>query len=185
MSENENLKLYKVDTDYINYLKNYQHHIWDNEDKKNVRPYVGIILTLNNYKYYAPLSSPKPKHQLMTDRLDFIRIDHKNELKCVINLNNMIPVDDSNIALIDIDNEDEPYRSLLITEIIQIRKKQKLIQNNARILYNKVTKHADENPKLVRICYDFNLLEQKCKEYQELKQTLIAPSVQIAGTKEV
>jgi hypothetical protein len=41
---NTNLKLYTINTDYINYLKRFQHHIWDNEEKSRLRPYVGVIL---------------------------------------------------------------------------------------------------------------------------------------------
>lgn len=28
-----NLKLYKVNTEYIDYLKQFQKHMWDNDDK--------------------------------------------------------------------------------------------------------------------------------------------------------
>lgn len=166
----DNLKLYIVDSQYIDYLKMFQEHIWDNEDKGRPRPYLGIVVFIDPFKYYAPLSSPKVKHQSMKDRLDFIRIDHKDELKCVINLNNIIPVDDKNIVLFDIANELEPYRTLLNTEIIEIRKKQDKIINNARIIYNKVTKHKNDNIKLSNICYDFKLLEAKLIEYNSLSE---------------
>lgn len=171
-----NLKLYTVNSQYINYLKQFQEHIWANEDKGRLRPYIGIVIILDPFKYYAPLSSPKIKHENMKDRLDFIRIDHKGDLKSVINLNNIIPVDDKNITLFDVPNESEPYRSLLNTEIIEIRKKQHIIINNAKIIYNKVTKHKDDNVKLCNICYDFKLLEQKLIEYNSLSE--------VAATKE-
>ncbi len=108
----------------------------------------------------------------MKDRLDFIKIEYKNELKCVINLNNMIPVDDSDLSLIDLENEEPLYASLLSVEIIGIRKKTDTISNNARILYNKVTRHRNEkhNERLIHICYNFMFLEQKMSEYIELKE---------------
>jgi protein AbiQ len=169
---NTNLKLYTINTDYINYLKRFQHHIWDNEEKSRLRPYVGIVFEIDKYKYYAPLSSPKQKHDKMRDGLDFIKIEYKNELKCVINLNNMIPVDDSDLSLIDIENEESLYANLLSVEIIGIRKKKDIICNNARILHNKVTKHRNEkhNEKLIQICYNFLFLEQNMSEYIELKE---------------
>jgi protein AbiQ len=87
-----NLKFYYIDTKYVNYLKETESHIWENDDKGRIRPYIGVVLSINGYKYYAPLSSPKPKHKSWKDSLDFIRIDYKGELKGVINLNNIIPV---------------------------------------------------------------------------------------------
>ncbi|QGZ99420.1 type III toxin-antitoxin system ToxN/AbiQ family toxin [Dehalobacter restrictus] len=177
----DNLKLYVVDTQYINYLKQFQEHIWDNDDKGKIRPYIGILIPLNNFNYYAPLSSPKQKHDSMKDRLDFIRIDHKNELKCVINLNNIIPVNDFSISLLDIENEEELYRNLLNTELIEIRKKQHTIINNSGILYNKITRHIKDNPKLANICYDFKLLEEKCNEYRLIYDKFIK---QVAATED-
>ena len=43
-----------------------------------------------NYEYFAPLSSPKPKHQLIKRQIDIVKI---NDGKYgVVNLNNMISV---------------------------------------------------------------------------------------------
>ena len=39
-------------------------------------------------KYFAPLSSFKPKHKRLSETIDFIKIGDM----AVINLNNMIPV---------------------------------------------------------------------------------------------
>ena len=88
--------LYTIDTDYIEFLAKYQEHIWNNEENQRLRPYVGIVLDIGNFKYYSPLSSPKPKHLHMRDRLDFIRLEYKGILKGVINLNNIIPVSITN-----------------------------------------------------------------------------------------
>ena len=164
------LKLYTVNTQYINYLKKYQKNIWNNEEYKRLRPYVGIIIIINDYKYYAPLSSPKEKHEKWKDRIDFIRIDYKNELKGVINSYNIIPVDDNDITLIDIDKEEKQYADLLKIEMIIIRKKKDLIINNARKLYEKITKYKNENMKLADFCYDFLKLEEKMREYQIIKR---------------
>ena len=167
------LRLHTVDTEYINYLKKHQSNIWDNEDNRRLRPYVGIIININDFKYYAPLSSPKKKHEKWKDRIDFIRIDYKDELKAVINLNNIIPVDDSDLTIIDIDNEEEKYADLLKIQMIVIRKKKDLIINNAKSLYEKITKHKDENKKLAKFCYDFLKLEEKLIEYQASKKTVL------------
>ncbi|NFT08821.1 type III toxin-antitoxin system ToxN/AbiQ family toxin [Clostridium botulinum] len=167
------LLFYNIDSEYINYLKKYQKHIWNNDDKDHVRPYVGIVVEMNGFNYYAPLSSPKGKHNNMDERLDFIKIEDKTGLKAVINLNNIIPVSKENIFLVDLDNQDEPYRRLLMLEGNLIRKKKNLIINNAKSIYDKVVKYAHENLNLVRICYNFKLLEQKCLEYQAYQEVAL------------
>jgi len=82
------MKLYTIDTAYIRYLQKFQAHIYDNIENNRLRPYVGVVLAINNHKYYAPLTSPKQKHHSMSDRLDFIRLEHKGKLIAVVNLNN-------------------------------------------------------------------------------------------------
>ena len=162
------MKLYTIDTAYIDYLKKFQPHIWENVENNRLRPYVGVVLSIGKHIYYAPLSSPKPKHQKMCDRLDFIRLEHKGALIAVINLNNMIPVADELVTKIDIKNlADMRYKDLLNVEMIDIRRKQAVILRNANSIYNKVTKFANEprNARLVSLCYNFFLLEQKLQEY--------------------
>ena len=53
-------------------------------------------------KYYAPFTSPKPKHLKMKNGKDFRKI--KQGEYGAINFNNMIPVPDSTLILIDIAN---------------------------------------------------------------------------------
>jgi len=168
------MKLYTIETDYIEYLKEIQPHIWENQENNRLRPYIGVVLNIGIHKYYAPLSSPKPKHRNMLDRLDFIRLEHKGKLIAVINLNNIIPVADELVSLIDIKNlADQRYKDLLNIEMIDIRRKQAIILKNANNIYNKVTKFNDEpkNKKLVSLCYDFLLLERKLQEYLAQRQT--------------
>ena len=170
------MKLYTIETTYIEYLKEFQSHVWENQENNRLRPYVGVVLNIGRHKYYAPLSSPKPKHRNMPDRIDFIRLEHKGKLIAVINLNNIIPVADELVSLIDIKNlSDQRYKDLLNIEMIDIRRKQTVILKNANSIYNKVTKFGDEpkNARLRSLCYDFLLLEKKLQEYLVLKQTTL------------
>ena len=57
------LKIYYIDTNYINYLRIFDKRVAYNKSK--ARPYVGVVYTFNNQTYFAPLSSPKPKHLTM------------------------------------------------------------------------------------------------------------------------
>lgn len=44
---------------------------------KERRPFVGIVVIFNQKKYCIPLTSPKPKHQIMKNDKDFSRIFDK------------------------------------------------------------------------------------------------------------
>ena len=48
-------------------------------NKKAMRPYVGVVYTYNDLNYFAPLSSPKPKHLKMSEKaIDVFKIDKGN-----------------------------------------------------------------------------------------------------------
>ena len=165
------LDFYTIDTDYVNYLKKFEKHMWDNKEKGRIRPYAGVVLTIGEHKYYAPLTSPKPKHEKMKGRIDFVRLEYNKKLTAVLNLNNMIPVVDSLVTPIRIKSVvDKNYRHLLNAELVDLKRKQGLILKNAKAVYTETTVRRNEpyNKKLVSLSFDFLLLEQKLKEY--LKQ---------------
>jgi len=54
------MKILRIDDDYINRLSNFDNRVSYN--KKSTRPYVGILFKIESIPYFAPLSSPKPKH---------------------------------------------------------------------------------------------------------------------------
>lgn len=56
--------------------------------QQHERKYIGIVLEVNGFHYFAPLSSFKQKHLNMQERIDFIKIHNYS----VININNMFPV---------------------------------------------------------------------------------------------
>ena len=84
------LKLVTVNSKYCEYLRQYDYRVSFNSNEKETRPFVGILFEINEIKYFAPLSSPKPKHQKMKNTIDFYKID-SGKLGA-INFNNMIPV---------------------------------------------------------------------------------------------
>ena len=57
MGKNETLKFYTIKEDYIEYLSRFDSHVSWNKDQK--RPYVGIVLRIEKYLYFAPLYSYK------------------------------------------------------------------------------------------------------------------------------
>ena len=154
------MKLVIVQDDYIDYLKKYSKNV--KENKKISRPYVGVILKVGEQDYFAPLASPKPKHKIMKDKIDFIKI--KNGELGAINLNNMIPAPISLIKEMDLLNYDEKYQMLLKDQINWINRNNKIILKNSLKLYTLITKK--NNTIFHERCNNFKLLEEKAFEYQ-------------------
>ena len=59
------------------------------------------------------------------------------ELKGTLQIGTMIPVPDTEIELYNVENEqDQAYKDLVNEEIIYIRKREKSIIKNAKVLYS-------------------------------------------------
>ena len=155
------LKIYYLDENYINYLRKFDSIVAYN--KKMTRPYIGVVYTLNGLNYFAPLSSPKPKHLKMSDKaIDIFKI--RNGELGIININNMIPTPIECIteALPTITNEE--YKTL-------IKDQTTFINNHKKDLFTKIrhfTLQYDKSnlpEKVKERCCDFRLLEKKCHDY--------------------
>lgn len=158
------LRLVKVDSKYCDYLRNFELKVPYNMNQKSSRPFVGILFEVNNYKYFAPLTSPKPKHLKMKNTKDFLKLDDGK--LGAINFNNMIPVLDDNIQLLDLDNNiNTNYSKLLREQIYWLIRNDEVIYDKSRKLYddyinNKLYKQIKDR------CCDFPLLEIKCQDYK-------------------
>ena len=155
------LRIYEIKNEYIKYLSNYQEHLFLHTNEKGKRKYIGIVFQINGINFFAPLSSYKTKHVKMKESVDFIKIKDY----AVINLNNMIPVPNSQIVEIDINKEkDLSYRYLLQAESREINRQKNRIRKNAEIVYSHKIHNGDSTALAKRI-NDFELLEKLCREY--------------------
>lgn len=162
------LKLYTVDTKYNDFLRSRDDNIRDNSGNKSMRPYVGTIIMINNRHYLAPLASPKPKFNHMKDTIDFIKID--NGKYGAIDLNNMIPVERSLCQLIDINNEQDPFRKILWrNEARWIRANGKSISSKAKLLYEQYINNTLPDHVKNR-CANFPRLEKLLDKYMQKQQ---------------
>ena len=160
----DNLKLYEINPDYISYLSAYDPHLFRNKktNQKNERKYIGFVLEINGFLYFAPLSSFKEKHKTMKEGLDFLKVKDY----AVINLNNMFPVPPDQASYVDIPRERDPhYRALLLAEYRYIKSIQDKIRKNAQNLYKIKCKDGTATA-LAKRCSDFPYLEQACRTYQ-------------------
>ena len=160
------LKLYTVDDNYINFLHQSEEKVMYNKSQK--RPYVGIVFNINELNYFVPLTSPKAKHEIMGNDIDFRKI--ANGKYGAINFNKMIPVPDDCLVLIDVDAEKPPYQYVLWNQLKNVKKDKEIICNTAKKLYDVCMKPVDEltphEQAVKERCCDFVRLEKLCKEYQ-------------------
>lgn len=71
----QKLKFYTLNKRYYHYLAQFDKRIMSIDDSKSHRPFVGVLLSINGADYYAPLTSPKLKHQKMRYQIDFVKIN--------------------------------------------------------------------------------------------------------------
>lgn len=102
--KNKKIQWYIINKNYINYLKQFDSKVQNINYSNTSKPYLGIIFNINNFNYYVPISSVKSKHYSMSNNVDFIKIINNNKILSVINLNNMIPIPESETTLLEYDN---------------------------------------------------------------------------------
>ena len=160
----ESLEIYEIDSEYIRYLSGFEAHLFRNAKitQHFSRKYAGIVLKINGFDYFAPLSSFKPKHKRLSETVDFVKLAPY----AVINLNNMFPAPINLCKKVVIaDLTDEHYRNLVRAEWRIIKQKTEQILQNAKAVYeHKLTN--DGKSKLSQRCNDFRLLEEKCEVWE-------------------
>ncbi|MGN1379392.1 MAG: type III toxin-antitoxin system ToxN/AbiQ family toxin [Bacilli bacterium] len=165
----KNLILVRIDSDYCNYLRQFDDKVPYNFKQKKLRPFIGVLFKVNNCNYFAPLSSPKPKHQKMSTKIDFLKI--KNGKLGAINFNNMLPVTENNIIKLDLNkicytNDEEKYIKVLKEQIFWLNRNKEKIYSKSKKLYDKYI-NGSLNGSIAKRCCNFKLLEKKCIEYNK------------------
>lgn len=163
MGKRDTLKLYLIDDKYIEYLSEFDNHVsWNKEQK---RPYIGIVLKIEDYLYFAPLYSYKEKYDKYKDNPSFMRVkNRKNRNLSIIRFAEMIPVPEYAIQLLDMGSRGDKYKDLLQAEIDFINDNKNEIYSKARKMYRNVEKI--KIPFFVNISCDYKVLEKKSKEYK-------------------
>ena len=175
MKDNKKVKLgklnfYIIDDNYIDYLSQFDKHIAYNKNQK--RPYIGVVIVVEEHYYFAPLFSPKQKHKTYKDNLTFFKIINpktKNDLG-IIRFSDMIPVPQECVYLLDLKSKSYGYKRLLSEQYsyINMPENKKKIFDKSEKLYNIVTKSSKSKmTKFYKdLSCDFKLLEEKSIEYK-------------------
>jgi protein AbiQ len=167
------VKFYIVENNYIEHLRSVDGHVYQN---KAGRPYVGVLFEVNGCKFLAPLTSPKPKHDDIPDKSPLIYKMHElgNETNKLglVQINNMIPVPDSEMELLDMSKLDAKYKVLLDLQQQFLRKNSVEFQKKAKKLYAIVK--GGKAVGLIKRCCDFQALEKAMEDY--VSKNMQAPS---------
>lgn len=161
------LYIVRLNSDYCDFLRKYDNKVPYNYGNKELRPFVGVLFKVNEFMYFAPLSSPKEKHLKIKSKIDFLKINGGK--LGAINFNNMLPVTNNNIIKINLEKNcttksEEKYLKLLKEQLYWLNRNCDKLYNKSQKLYNKFLNNTLESNIKMRCC-NFKLLEEKCKEY--------------------
>ena len=167
----QNVRMYTIDSDYIAYLALFDKKVMHN---KTGRPYVGIVYEMNEFYYFAPLTSLKTRKEsgklIPKDNLIFQSLEQgKYGGICV---GNMVPVPEKCLQYFDFNkSRNQSVKDALQNEYRAILKVWPKIKNNAHQVYEiqcKTLSQLTPSERSIRSrCCNYKLLEQKCKEYEE------------------
>lgn len=159
------IRICEVDPRYISFLNALDSRVSLEHPGRKARKFVGVVLDVGGVNYYAPMSSPKPKHsRISSAALDVYKIDDGK--LGVININNMIPVLSCAIVPVNISSiSDEKYRLLLENQARNIKIESEKILKKANKLYKAVGRD-NVSSSLKNRCCDFKLLEQHYQNYE-------------------
>ncbi len=179
------LDLYYIDLKYIRNLSNTDNNVMSISPQrgKDNRPFVGVIVLVNDAEYCIPLTSPKDKFKNKKSQIDFIKIfdesrrDENNQFKLigVLNINNMIPIADAVITKVDlaIHKNDSPNiirsKILMQKQLAWCRNHVDTITNRAQKVYDLVVYTPDKNKNLTRRSSRFSALETELEKYLNKK----------------
>lgn len=179
----ENLRICSVSDEYISFLRDNNPRVYSNKEENRIheRKYLGVVLKINQYEYFIPMSSPKNSdYQLAGDGyaikksiIPIIRMiakDSKGEkvLRGTLRISHMIPVPDSELIKYDIESEqDKEYRDIIYDEEKFIRNNKSKILSYAKTMYNQKSINYDVG--YVRAALDFKSLELLCSQYKNTK----------------
>ncbi|MCI9177411.1 MAG: type III toxin-antitoxin system ToxN/AbiQ family toxin [Clostridia bacterium] len=164
-----NLKIVRINSRYCDYLRKFDSKVPYNKNEKELRPFIGVLFRINDYEYFAPLSSPKPKHKTMKNTIDFFKI--KNGELGAVNFNNMLPVDQNHYTLLNLDERnlslaELKYQKLLKEQLQWLNANYHQVRNKSSKLYQLyISRRLPENIK--KRCCNFRLLEEKYIEYNK------------------
>jgi len=178
---------YNIDLTYLKHLHDIDGEVRYSEEKAYDRkPFLGIMVMINSYNYFIPLTSGKPKHSawkvigkdyfLIYETIrpeeqrngDIVKSLGSKLLRvlAVLDVKKMIPVPDGLYKQIDfMQVQDQHYQGLLWKEFRSCRRIDKEILEKAEAAYREQKETGTIHP---MFC-NFAALEKACDDYRPEK----------------
>lgn len=156
------IALYDIESDYRQYLFQYEFRV----NLKSGRRFVGIIVGIEDYTYFIPLTSkPLRKNGKRRNPRTTVEIyNESHEIIAALLINNMIPVPQGVYKRIDINND--KYKDYLNNEYIYLKKQstREEIERKINNVVNAVFVKKDEF--LTSFCCDYLKLQALCDQWK-------------------
>lgn len=153
------LKFYTVDESYLDYLRENGDKKVPKHDYENVKFYTGVVFEINNYSYFAPISSFKVQQK--TNHLIWVQDNNcKNGIRVSSSVRccYMVPVPEQLLEVMNINNyQNVKARGLIRKELKWCKDHSREINKLAHTVYSW---GANRNSPLSKNCCDFKKLEQ-------------------------
>lgn len=179
----DKLGFYKIDISYVKYLYEHDSEVYYKPLDYEKKPYLGIVVNLNNFNYFIPFTSKKIKHNkwpnvshehyLVYEIVNTSALRPNDVLKpydslksirilSVLDIKKMIPVPDGLFEKIDFNKvNDIAYKILLEKEYRFCKPKVHDIVQKA----NKLHTEQLETEVVHKYYCNFKILEECCKDY--------------------
>lgn len=163
------MKFYQIDTNYLNMLRQVDEKVPYNKEfigrKGKSRPYIGIMLSIDQVDYLVPLSSKKKRSSFVV-----MPIYDDTEQIATLMLNNMLPVPPKYRELLNMEAvkiTDPKYFDFLMNELNFLRPRREVIK--ARCAVIRAVKAEGQNRKQLNektkdFCLNLFELEKIYKE---------------------
>jgi len=171
----ENFGLYHIDTDYLKYLHEIDSEVQFSLDKDyEQKPFLGLIVGIDTYFYFIPLTSSKtkhakwknvgPAHYLIYERVNKTELrkrdvfkpisdSHALKILAALDLKKMIPVRSSLYTNINFSAlADRKYADLLEKEYRFCQKIQDGILSKVTQIYSEQKETGKVHPNVLRFC---------------------------------
>ena len=158
MDKKPKFNFYRLNEDYMSPLQKSDNQVQRSTKDKSTRPYLGIILNIENRLYFAPLSSAKKlpnnlepeklkreikrQKNIEKNRMSIKILDDNNNHLCNVIIGKMIPVPESQVKKVLISDYlessnkvDYDYGMLLKKEFWAINKLENTIYDTAQSFY--------------------------------------------------
>ncbi len=171
---------YKINKDYIDYLKGYE----SNERNITFVPntqyrqghekfFYGIALQVNGNDYYVPVS-----HKRNKEDHSFVILDNNGNFVATLQFRFMIPVPKSEVKYLTFEDiKEDAYREFVTQEWKYCARNYEIVMNQALHTYTQV--NAGYNYGLVNNSCNFLLLEKACQEWTDNLMQFKSKSVQM------